>query len=91
MTPKKIFIEQIKKDYSRFYKIFENYYGLKSWNKDTKFEAYLKLFDHLLQNKEKDKYSYLGKEVLDLMPKVDKSKFNTNRLEKNIKRILERG
>ncbi len=91
MTPKKIFIKQIKKDYNRFYKIFDNYYGSKSWNEETKFQVYLKLFDQFLQNKDKDKYRYLGKKVLDFIPKVDKSKFKTNRLEKNIKRILERG
>ena len=90
-TPKKIFRDQIKKDYNRFYKIFDNYYGSRSWNRDAKFQAYLKLFDEFLQNKNKEKYKYLGKKVLDLIPKVDKSKYKTERLEKNIKRILERG
>ncbi len=91
VTPKKIFINQMKKDYNRFYKIFDNYYGLKSWNQETEFQVYLKLFDKFLQNKKKEKYKYLGKKVLDLLPKVNNSKFNTERLEKNIKRILERG
>jgi len=91
MTPKKIFIEQIKKDHNRFYKIFKNYYGLKNWNTETEFQVYLKLFDKFLQNKSKEKYKYLGKQVLDFIPKVDKSKFKTKRLEKNIKRVLERG
>ena len=91
MTPKKIFIEQIKRDHYRFYKIIEDYYGLKGWNQETEFQVYLKLFDKFLQNKNKEKYKYLGKKVLDLIPKVDKSKFKTKRLEKNIKRILERG
>lgn len=90
-TPKKIFIYQIKKDHNRFYKIFDNYYGSKCWNTETKFQAYLKLFDKFLQNKNKEKYKYLGKKVLDLIPRVDKSKYKTKRLEKNIKRILERG
>ena len=91
MTPKKIFIEQIKKDHNRFYKIFKNYYGLKNWNTETEFQVYLKLFDKFLQNKSKEKYKNLGKQVLDFIPKVDKSKFKTKRLEKNIKRVLERG
>lgn len=91
MTPKKIFISQIKIDHNRFYKIIDNYYGLKSWDQENEFQVYLKLFDKFLQNKDKDKYQYLGKKVLDFIAKVDKSKFKTERLERNIKRVLERG
>jgi len=91
LTPQMIFINQIKKDHNRFYKIIDNYYGLEKWNIDAKFQAYLKLFDKFLQNKNKENYKYMGKKVLDILPKVNDSKFNINRLEKNIKRILERG
>ena len=90
ITPKKIFINQIKKDYNRFYRIFDNYYGSETWNTDTKFQVYLKLFDKFYQNKNKEKYKHLGKKVLDIIPQIDKKQFEKKRLEKNIKRILER-
>lgn len=90
LTPKMIFVNQIKKDYNRFYKIIDNYYGLNDWDLETEFQVYLKLFDKFLQNN-KDKYKYLGQKVLEFIPKVDDEKYKTRRLEKNIKRILERG
>lgn len=88
---KEIFIEQIKKDHNRFYKIIDNYYGLKDWNKNIEFNAYLKLFDMYYQQNQKEKYEQAGQKVLELLNIVDKSQNEKKRLEKIIKRILERG
>ncbi|CCU78663.1 hypothetical protein HSACCH_00802 [Halanaerobium saccharolyticum subsp. saccharolyticum DSM 6643] len=90
MTPKKIFIEQIKKDHNRFFKIIKDYYGLRYWNPEAEFRAYLKLFDNFYQEGNKN-YLELGKNVLELLEKVDKPEKEKNRLEKTINRVLERG
>ena len=90
MTPKKIYIEQLKKDNNRFYKIIEDYYGLCYWNPEAEFRAHLKLFDNFYQEGNKN-YLELGKNVLELLEKVDKPKNEKRRLEKTINRVLERG
>lgn len=90
MTPKKIFIEQIKKDHNRFFKIIKDYYGLRYWNPEAEFRAYLKLFDNFYQEGNKN-YLELGKNVLELLEKVDKPENEKKRLEKTINRVLERG
>ncbi len=90
MTPKKIFVEQIKKDHNRFYKIIEDYYGLRYWNPEAKFRALLKLFDNFYQAGNKN-YLGLGEQLLELLEKVDKPENEKKRLEKTINRVLERG
>jgi hypothetical protein len=90
MTPKKIFIEQIKKDHNRFFKIIEDYYGLRYWNPEAEFRAHIKLFDNFYQEGNKN-YLDLGKKVLKLLEKIDKPEKEKNRLEKTINRVLERG
>jgi len=90
-TPKEIYFDIIKKDYSNFYRIIDEYYGLKDWPVDVKFDVYLKLFDHYWQEKIAEKYKPLGDKVLDLMPEKELDKSKKKKLEKNIKWILERG
>jgi len=43
------------------------------------------------QKKQKEKYEKMGEKVLELLNIVDKSQNEKRRLEKIIKRILERG
>jgi len=90
MTPKKIFIEQIKKDHNRFYKIIKDYYGLRYWDSEAEFRAQLKLFDNFYQAGNK-KYLELGEQLLELLKKVNKPENEKKRLERTINRVLERG
>lgn len=88
---KDIYFKQIKKDYNRFFRIIDNYYGLNSWDPKTNFKVHIGLFDKFYQEKNLDKINELGSKVLDLLPKSGLREREKNQISNLISKALERG
>jgi len=90
-TPKEIYIEQIKRDHHRFYKIIDNYYGLKSWSRESNFKVHIELFDRIYQDQDEEYIDLLGYKVLELLPDSSLSDREKKQIKNLITRIIEGG
>lgn len=85
-TPEEIFIDIIKNDYNRFYRMIDDYYGSKGWSEDERLKACIKLYDIYLHEKESCKAESLGDIILE---NLDNSRFSKKQ-KSSLRRIILR-
>ncbi|MFW6230376.1 MAG: hypothetical protein ACOC4L_05280 [Halanaerobium sp.] len=88
--PRQIFKRLIKTDYNRFFHIYEDYYGSKKWDQETKLNVELKVYDRVRrQDKENKKFKKLARGILEKLESSDMDERKKNNVERIIKRDLE--
>jgi len=88
---KDIYFNQIKRDYNRFFRIIDNYYGLKSWDSKTNFKVHIGLFDKFYKQKDYKKISELGPKVLDLLPESGLKEREKKQISSLVSKATKRG